>query len=240
MTHAGRVSGEVPTGLPAAVPGGPPGRLLGSGRTADVYGIDEAWVLRRDREGWEDSAALAAVMTHVRRHGYPAPAVRPSGSRADLVMERLNGPTMLRAFGAGTLDAEEAGGVLAGLLRELHALPGRVSADARILHLDLHPDNVILTPDGPRVIDWANAEEGDPGLDWGMSAVILAQVAVSPQPIADPARAMLTALLADPRDLTEEGLAEALRRRAANPTMSREETELLVPAAELIRTTAGR
>ncbi|WP_242432486.1 phosphotransferase [Streptomyces sp. Root1310] len=240
MTHTGRVPSTVPGGPPTEVPGGPPGRLLGSGRTADVYEIDAAWVLRRDREGWEDSAALAAVMTHVRRHGYPAPAVRPSGSRADLVMERLDGPTMLQAFAAGTLDAEEAGAALARLLRELHTLPGRVSADARILHLDLHPDNVILTPDGPRVIDWATAEEGHPGLDWGMSAVILAQVAVSSQPVADPARAMLAALLADPSDLTEEGLAQALRRRAANPTMSREETELLVPAAELIRSTAGR
>ncbi|MEV1066597.1 phosphotransferase [Streptomyces sp. NPDC050263] len=217
------------------------GRLLGSGRTADVYEIDEAWVLRRDREGWGDAAAEGAVMAYVRAHGYPAPAVRPSGSRTELVMERLDGPTMLQAFAAGTLDAEEAGIVLARLLRALHAVPGRVSADsrARILHLDLHPDNVMLTSDGPRVIDWANAEEGDPGLDWGMSAVILAQVAVSAQPIADPARAMLTALLADPCDLTEEGLAEALRRRAANPTMSREETELLLPAAELIRSTAG-
>ncbi|MFJ9019073.1 phosphotransferase [Streptomyces sp. NPDC102259] len=244
MTHTGRAPGGLPGelsgGLPGGLAGGPfaelPGRLLGSGRTADVYEIDEAWVLRRDREGREDSAVLAAVMTHVRRHGYPAPAVRPSGARADLVMERLDGPTMLHAFGAGALDAEEAGAVLARLLRELHALPGRLSADARMLHLDLHPDNVILTPDGPRVIDWANAEEGRPGLDWGMSAVILAQVAVSPQPIAGPARAMLTALLADP---SEEGLAEALRRRAANPTMSREETQLLLPAAELIRSTAG-
>ncbi|WP_327314680.1 phosphotransferase [Streptomyces sp. NBC_01235] len=213
------------------------GRLLGSGRTADVYEIDEAWVLRRDREGWGDAAAEGAVMAHVREYGYPAPAVRtsPSCSRTDLVMERLEGPTMLQAFAAGTLDAEEAGAVLARLLRALHAVPGRVSADARILHLDLHPDNVMLTPDGPRVIDWANAEEGDPGLDWGMSAVILAQVAVSAQPIAAPARTMLAALLADPCDLTEEGLAQALRRRAANPTMSREETELLGPAGELIR-----
>lgn len=40
-------------------------------------------------------------------------------------------------------------------------------------------DNVILTPDGPYVIDGTNAEEGDPGLDRGMSAVILARVAVS-------------------------------------------------------------
>ena len=212
-----------------------PGKLLGSGRSADVYEIDEAWVLRRDREGWGDAAAEGALMAHVRAHGYPAPAVRPSGSRTDLVMERLEGPTMLQAFAAGTLDAEEAGAALARLLRELHTVPGRTAADARVLHLDLHPDNVILTADGPRVIDWAQAEEGDPGLDWGTSAVILAQVAVSAEPVAAPARATLTALLADPSHLTEEGLAQALLRRAANPTMSREETGLLGAAGELVR-----
>ncbi|WP_306952831.1 phosphotransferase [Streptomyces sp. B4I13] len=216
------------------------GRLLGSGRTADVYEIDEAWVLRRDREGRGDAVAEAAVMAHVRAHGYPAPAVRPPVSRADLVMERLDGPTMLQALTAGALDAGEAGETLARLLRALHAVPGRVSDGARVLHLDLHPDNVVLVPDGPRVIDWTNAEDGDPGLDWGTSAVILAQVAVSAEPVAAPAlpplaRAMLTALLADPSDLTEEGLAQALRRRAANPTMSPRETELLPSAAELIR-----
>lgn len=211
------------------------GRLLGSGRTADLYEIDEAWVLRRDRNGWGDAVAEAAVMAHVRAHGYPAPAVRPPVSRADLVMERLDGPTMLQAFTAGTLDAGEAGRMLAGLLRALHAVPGRGSDGTRVLHLDLHPDNVILVPEGPRVIDWANAEEGDPGLDWGTSAVILAQVAVSAEPVAASARAMLTALLADPSGLTGEGLAEALRRRAGNPTMSPQETEILAPAAELVR-----
>ncbi|MEU2288783.1 phosphotransferase [Streptomyces sp. NPDC013178] len=217
-----------------------PGRLLGSGRTADVYEIDEAWVLRRDRDGWGDAAAEGAVMAHVRAHGYPAPAVRPSGSRTDLVMERLDGPTMLQAFAAGALGAEEAGATIARLLRALHAVPARTSGPgAAVLHLDLHPENVILTSDGPRVIDWATAEEGEPGLDWGMSAVILAQVAVSAEPLAAPARAMLTALLADPFDLTEEGLTEALRRRAANPTMSEGEVGLLGAAGELVRSLAN-
>ena len=58
------------------------------------------------------------------------------------------------------------------------------------------------------------------------------------QPISDPARAMLAALLADPADLTEAGLAEARRRRAANPTMTPHEVELLGAAAELIRSLA--
>ncbi len=77
------------------------GRLLGSGRSADVYEIDEAWVLRRDRDGWGDAAAEGAVMAYVREHGYPAPRARPSGSRTELVMERLSGPTMPAALLAG-------------------------------------------------------------------------------------------------------------------------------------------
>ncbi|WP_369246258.1 phosphotransferase [Streptomyces sp. R41] len=214
------------------------GRLLGSGRSADVYEIDEAWVLRRDREGWGDATAEAAVMEHVRGHGYPVPGVRVA-TRSDLVMERLSGPTMLEAFGAGLLSPREAGVTLARLLRRLHAVPARVSADpaVRVLHLDLHPDNVMLTPDGPKVIDWANAEEGPPGLDWGMSAVILAQVAVGGEPYAEVARDTLTAMLGEGTPgVTQDGLAEARRRRAANPTMSTSEVQLLGDAEVLIRT----
>ncbi|WP_427922773.1 phosphotransferase [Streptomyces sp. cg40] len=212
------------------------GKLIGSGRTADVYEIDGAWVLRRNREDWGDAAAEGAVMEHVRAYGYPVPRVRvrPGDSRTDLVMERLAGPTMLEALTAGSIDEREAGTVLAELLRQLHAIPGR-RPGTRVLHLDLHPENVLLTPAGPRVIDWGTAEDGDPGLDWGLSAIILAQVAVDDQPIAGPARAVLAALLADPADLTAAGLGEARRRRAGNPTMSPREVELLGAAEELVR-----
>ncbi|MGI5454381.1 phosphotransferase [Streptomyces sp. CA-249302] len=221
---------------------GTTGRLLGSGRTCDVYEyeIDGTWVLRRNREGWGDALAEGRVMEHVRAHGCPVPRVRLADStRTELVMERVAGVTMLEAFGAGTLGVREGGEILAGLLRQLHGIPGRHSS-GRILHLDLHPDNVMLTPDGqPVVIDWSNAEEGHPGLDWAMSAVILAQVAVDDGPLAhlsDLAHAGLAALLADPSQLTEEGLAEARNRRSRNPTMSTREVELLGDAEELIRT----
>ncbi|MFF2362595.1 phosphotransferase [Streptomyces sp. NPDC058122] len=217
------------------------GRLLGSGRSADVYEIDEAWVLRRDRAGWGDATAEAAVMQHVRSHGYPVPGVR-AATRGDLVMERLSGPTMLEAFGLGLLSAQEAGLTLARLLRKLHAVPARLSEDpgVRVLHLDLHPDNVMLTPDGPKVIDWSNAEEGPPGLDWAMSAVILAQVAVGGEAIGDVAAETLEALLdGNEEQVTEAGLVEAGRRRAANPTMSTREVELLGEADGLIRELLG-
>lgn len=217
------------------------GRLLGSGRSADVYEIDEAWVLRRDREGWGDATAEAAVMQHVRSHGYPVPGVR-AATGGDLVMERLSGPTMLEAFGQGLLSAQEAGLTLARLLRKLHVVPARLSADpaVRVLHLDLHPDNVMLTPDGPKVIDWSNAEEGAPGLDWAMSAVILAQVAVGGEAVGDVAEETLEALLDGNEDqVTEEGLEEAGSRRAANPTMSTREVGLLGEADALIRELLG-
>lgn len=216
------------------------GRLIGAGRTADVYEAGAGWVLRRDREGVGDAVAEGAVMEHVRVHGYPVPRVRPGGPhapRTDLVMERLSGPTMLRACLDGALTPQDAGSTLARLLRLLHAVPAHRSTEpgVRVLHLDLHPDNVILTTDGPRVIDWSNAEEGAPGLDWGTSAVILAQVAADGGPMGEPAGVMLAALLADPSALTPDGLAEALRRRAANPTMNRDEVAVLPAAEELIR-----
>ncbi|MGI5290706.1 phosphotransferase [Nonomuraea polychroma] len=84
-------------------------------------------------------------------------------------MKRLSGRTMVEALQQGMITPEEAGAILGGLLRRLHALPPRVPTDPadRDLHLDLHPENVMLTPEGPVMIDWADAREGPPALDWG-------------------------------------------------------------------------
>ncbi|HKY50290.1 MAG TPA: phosphotransferase, partial [Candidatus Limnocylindria bacterium] len=71
-----------------------PGPLLASGRAADVYEFTDGLVLRRYRTD-HDCVYEAAVMQHVRAHGYPAPEVVAVAGR-DLVMERVDGPTMLR------------------------------------------------------------------------------------------------------------------------------------------------
>jgi len=52
-------------------------------------------------------------------------------------------------------------------------LPQRADGD-RVLHLDLHPANVILSPKGPVVIDWANAGRGPAGLDPALAIAIFA------------------------------------------------------------------
>lgn len=166
--------------------------------------------------------------------GYPVPRVG-SIDGGELTMERLSGPTMVGALQQGTISAEEIGAVLASLLHRLHALPARISADPadRVLHLDLHPENVMITPAGPMVIDWSNTTEGPPALDWGISALILAEVAVDPRNEALPARAVLVSLLGHVEHAIN--LAGALAMRAANPTLSEGEKRRLQEAAALVR-----
>jgi len=44
-----------------------------------------------------------------------------------------------------------------------------------VCHGDLHPANVILTDDGPVVVDWFDASRGDPVADVARSTILLAQ-----------------------------------------------------------------
>ncbi|MEZ7131643.1 phosphotransferase family protein [Nonomuraea sp. AD125B] len=217
--------------------------LIGAGRSADVYALDDDLVLRRYRDG-HDAREEAAVMAYVAAHGYPVPEVRPGpggGSPADLVMRRLPGPTLLQAVVGGAYEPVEAGRLTARLLRRLHTIPARLSPDPRdrVLHLDLHPDNVMLTPAGAVVIDWRNSREGRPELDAALSAVILAQIAVNVgDPLAGLARAVLSGLLRELGDVMDGGggaLEEAARLRAADSGLTAEEAGFVEAGVRLIR-----
>ncbi|MFE7516213.1 phosphotransferase [Streptomyces sp. NPDC057540] len=206
-------------------------KVIGRGRTADVHALDERRVLRRYRDGG-DATREAAVMTRLADRGYPVPAVLHAEG-PDLVMERLTGPSLLEALLAGAYEPEPAGELIADLLDRLHTLPG-----GSVVHLDLHPGNVILTEArGPVVIDWRTAEEGGaPGLDRALSALILAEVAVSGAPYAPGARAGLAALLARLGAPALPHLPAARTRRAADPNLTAVEVAALGAAAELVRT----
>ena len=175
-------------------------------------------------------------MAYLAECGYPVPRVQ-SVSGADIVMRRIDGPTMVQAFADGTLAIDEGQRMLAELHTRLHALPPRHSTDPedRILHLDLHPENVLLSVDGPIVIDWSNAVEGPPGYDIAVTALIYAEVAVDPAhpyaPIAVPALESFLRYAGTPGP---EMIARALALRSANPTLSREETSRLPAAAEQV------
>jgi aminoglycoside phosphotransferase (APT) family kinase protein len=206
-----------------------------SGRDADVYALDDRRVLRRYRAGG-DVTAEAAVMAYVAGLGLPVPAVHEA-TGADLVLERLDGRTMLSALVAGEIDEVEAAGCLAELHFRLHALPARIGAraDDRVLHLDLHPDNVVLTSRGPVLIDWRNATEGPAELDLAMSAVILAQVAVEDgHPLAAPAAAVLDAFLERVGRALLPALDDALALRRKDPAVTSSERQRLDAAAARI------
>jgi hypothetical protein len=117
-----------------------------------------------------------------------------TGRNAD-VFALGDGRVLRRYRDGGDVAAEAAGAQLAELHRRLHALPPRLGRepDDAILHLDLHPANVMLGSHGPVVIDWRNVAEGPADLDVAVSAVILAQAAVDDRmpDLAGPARSGL-------------------------------------------------
>lgn len=98
---------------------------------------------------------MAEVHAHMHRcsgAGLPAQADRVRGLAQWIAAQSIFAPALK-----------------ATLLRAAHALPD----GDRLCHGDLHPDNVLLTARGPRVIDWMNAWCGHPLADVARTSVIL-------------------------------------------------------------------
>ena len=161
------------------------GALLASGRDADIYEYGPRSVLRRSRTG-RSMADEARVMEHVRAAGYPVPAVElVSDDGTELVMERIDGVSMVDALGRRPWSVLGYGRVLAGLHRRLHEIdapdwlrPAPGTAGDRLLHMDLHPLNVMVTSRGPVVIDWANTGRGVAETDVAVSWLLMATAAL--------------------------------------------------------------
>lgn len=198
----------------------PPLRLLAAGREADVYALDDTRVLRRFRrpEG-RDTTREAAVMRWVADHGYPVPHVHDAEG-PDIVLERLHGPTVMQAWERTPWRIAHYARQLADLHDRLAAVPAPPwletpaalgalgapdpadpaggdpdAANPSVLHLDLHPLNVILTPDrGPVVIDWPSAAAGQPALELARTLVTIATADLPRARIRLVRRPFLTAL----------------------------------------------
>lgn len=109
-------------------------------------------------------------MEHARAYGFSVPQVLEVLDDA-LVLERIDGPTMLADFRRRPWRAGHVAQTLANLHACLHEIPFE---GQRLLHLDLHPDNVLLSQRGLVVIDWTNARAGEPALDVALTWVICA------------------------------------------------------------------
>jgi aminoglycoside phosphotransferase (APT) family kinase protein len=156
-----------------------PGALIASGRDGDVFDLGGGLALRKTRNG-RSIEHEARIMRFVADQGYPVPAVhdvRANGS--EIVMDRIDGPLMSESIMKRVWAMGRYASMLADLHDQLHAIPApewlRQSPDGgdRVVHLDLHPLNVLMSPRGPVVIDWANAARGEDLSDVGATYALL-------------------------------------------------------------------
>jgi hypothetical protein len=98
-----------------------------------------------------------------------------------LVMERVIGPSMVASLGRRPWTVRQHGNVLADLHQRLHDIPAPdwlppapFGDGDRLVHLDLHPLNVIVSANGPVVIDWPGAARGAAATDVALTWILLA------------------------------------------------------------------
>ena len=155
------------------------GPLLASGRDADVFAYGHDLVVRRSRKG-RSMEREAKVMSYLAGHGYPVPRVEDvRANGAELVMERIEGPTMLQVLARQPWTLRRNAARLATLHRRLHEIPAPdwlppfPGGGDGIVHLDLHPLNVILSPRGAVLIDWTNVARGAGPLDVALTWLLM-------------------------------------------------------------------
>lgn len=141
--------------------GAPVPRFLGmeqvNGRAASVWErVDGRSLWQEIVDRPEGSAHFGALLADVHEALFTlVPPVTLPSQR-----DRLT--TKIR-LAAATLDTGHA---------EALALLPR-SSPGRVCHGDLHPSNIILSEDGPMIVDWFDASRGDPVADVARSCVIL-------------------------------------------------------------------
>lgn len=161
---------------------------VGRGRDAVILALGSDRVVRRTIDAERDHIGEAAVMEHVRAAGYPVPRVHRVAP-GEMVLDRIDGPTLLDDLTGHPWRVRGAAGLLVELHDRLHRIeapsglrphpvPGRA-----VLHQDLHPGNVLLSPDGPVVIDWTNACRGDQAADVALTWLLMATSELEDEPL---------------------------------------------------------
>jgi phosphotransferase family enzyme len=202
------------------------GEKIGEGVSADVHAWAPGQVVKLFKTGvsrrlsWHEAQKTEAVFAA----GAPAPEVFGTvilEGRFGIVMQRLDGPTLLQLVQTGAMTRGQAGAILAALCVAVHktsplpdvpslrdwvgswlrgsggrlpvhiatgvgALSERLSPVDELCHGDLHSGNVIMTAEGPRLIDWSHAVRAPAACDLAQTHMVLADLAA--EAADDPAR----------------------------------------------------
>lgn len=206
------------------------GTKIGAGATSDVH----AWAPGRVVKLYKDGIPrrISTYEAWVTRAVHAASGLAPEvfeeiemEGRVGVVMARLDGPTLLQATKTKTVSYAEAGSILAGLLRAVHAtpppqdllplkaymasslkrsrsaLPQPIAAgvmalieslpgESALCHGDPNPGNVVMTAEGPKLLDWLTALRAPPAFDLASAQVMLTELA--PHVADDPERPRAT------------------------------------------------
>lgn len=163
-------------------------------------------------------------MEHARRHGYPVPEVFSTAGH-DMIVARIDAPTMQDVIEADLSQLDRHARVLASLHERLHRIdaPAELPAigdGATLLHLDLHPKNVLLAPGGPWVIDWANARRGHWADDVAQTVAIIWSARADEDLIDIVDRFVDVFLEAFDRDAVRAHLDAAIDRRVSDENVT--------------------
>lgn len=197
-------------------------KLLAAGRASEIYDLGNGRVLRRFKDVGE-VAREALVMQHALAHGYPLPRVLDVQDDA-LVLERITGPSMFEDLLHRPWRLRAHARTLVELHRRLHKIPApeglaAVGPGDRLLHLDLHPLNVLLSPTGPVLIDWTNARRGEPALDEAMTWVLGTTAEIGHPLARAAARALTRSFASAVGGGFREAVPDALRLRLRDPRL---------------------
>ena len=95
-------------------------------------------------------------------------------------MERIDGVTMVDSIARSPWTLRRRARELADLHQQLHVIESPdflgtapVGHGNSLVHMDLHPLNVLIGARGPVVIDWAGAARGDPTVDVVIAWVLM-------------------------------------------------------------------
>jgi hypothetical protein len=95
------------------------------------------------------------------------------------------------------------------------ALIERLRPGDGLCHGDLHPDNVIMTADGPRLIDWIGAVRAPAAFDLAISHILLTELA--PEVADDPERPRAVNAAAQSEYARLAGMSQAALTAAIEP-----------------------
>jgi Ser/Thr protein kinase RdoA (MazF antagonist) len=234
---------------------GSAGEKVGEGAYAEVHAWAPGQVLKLFRSGfprrhsWWEARMTRAVFAA----GAPAPEVFDEVTlegRFGVVLQRLDGPTLLQLSRSGAMTREQTGAILATLAISVHkiapppevlslrdtmagssrlsggilpehiatailSLIERLAPGGELCHGDLHPGNVIMTADGPRLIDWGGATRAPAAFDLAISHILLTELA--PEIADDPERPRAINAAAQSEYARLAGMSQAALTAAIEP-----------------------